>query len=219
MDQGNKEPMEKLLSDAALELGQQAGLDSKLTPRNIMTARLVSNIFKISTERNLNTPLNENQMELVQGAAEMGKLAQKYFEARQYLGANPLDLNNEKCRIAVCDLLAGSSVMNMLAKDVLLNDTNQQTQKLMGTDLWSQENMRVMAFSSGMMRRATPEQIQTLMEQPLSFEACKVASSVTDALMQESRNVLADRNAEMQRGRMAENEMAQPQLPGVNPLG
>ena len=158
-------------------------------------------------------------MELVQGAAEMGKLAQKYFEARQYLGANPLDLNNEKCRIAVCDLLAGSSVMNMLAKDVLLNDTNQQTQKLMGTELWSQENMRVMAFSSGMMRRATPEQIQTLMEQPLSFEACKVASSVTDALMQESRNVLEDRNAEMLRNRAVEQELQQPQLPGMNPVG
>ena len=217
MDAGNNGQMEQLLANAAQTLSQQASLESKLTSRNVMIGRLISNVFKIATNQDLDVPMNEEQRMAVQGAAEMGLLAQRYLAARQYLGNNPMDLSNDKCKNAVCDLLAGSAVQNMLAKDVLANNTSQEMQGLMG-ELWTAENMRVMVSSSGLMRKTSPEQIRTLLEEPNTFQAYQVAAGIETGLVEETRNVLNDRDATVDRAMGLEQQMNQPEHQAMNPM-
>jgi hypothetical protein len=113
----NREPMEKMLTEAVMALSYQASRESSLSPRHTMIARLISNAFRIADSNGLNLPLSNDERTFVKGAQELGKLAQKYQAAREYLSKDTKDLNSPEGRNAVCDLLAGNTVEKMLREE------------------------------------------------------------------------------------------------------
>jgi hypothetical protein len=69
MNKGDKEPLVKLITDAALELGKQASLETSLSPRHAMIGRMISNAMSLADEHQLDLPLGPEDWCVIRGAA------------------------------------------------------------------------------------------------------------------------------------------------------
>ena len=134
----------------------------------------------------LTLPLDEAELAAAKGAVTLAKIAMKYHDARQELGSGPMDLTSEKGEPAVRDLLMGNAVNTMIKQDQLSGDAINSCQILMGTGIWSVENLAWMTNNSKVKRSIKPEQVEKLLEKPNGALAHKAAKSVNDEIILET---------------------------------
>jgi hypothetical protein len=202
--------MEKMLTEAVMALSYQASRESSISPRHTMIARLISNAFRIADSNGLNLPLSNDERTFVKGAQELGKLAQKYQAAREYLSKDTKDLNSPEGRNAVCDLLAGNTVEKMLRDEQQNPKAFSDVQILMGDGAWSVKNIRAMISTSETRRAIGLDHIQAILEKPNSFKAAYVAKDIKNEMLSETMAAMTDpeRTAQKQMERTQELEQA-----------
>lgn len=183
---GNKKDFESLITNAVLELGRQASMEKELSPRHVVIAQMISNAVTMKNKYGLTIALDDDQLQMVQGASEMGKLAKRYFEARQFFGTQPMDMTQENSRVAMADLLAGTAINSMLKADHDAGEVMTKTQMMMGKKLWSASNLRVLAGSTQTMKDINQQQLQSLLENPHDFNSAKIGNQVSTGMLAES---------------------------------
>ena len=183
MNKGDKEPLVKLITDAALELGKQASLETSLSPRHAMIGRMISNAMSLADEHQLDLPLGPEDWCVIRGAAELSKLAQKHHDAKQHLANGNLDFTKREDRNAVRDLLMGNAVENMLRVDQKEGQQLTNTQVLMGSDYLSVKNLSKMMNATTVRATITAEQVMNLMTMPDSYNSAKMAKQLGDELL------------------------------------
>lgn len=184
--QGNEKPLEELLTRTVRQLSSLASQEGQLSERHVMIGRLISNAMGTAEANEITLPLNEREMAAAQGAVELAKIARNYHDARQYLGNGQLDMTSEKGAAAVRDLLTGTAVNTMIRQDRLSGDEINSCQTLMGTGVWSQENLAQMTNNSKARKGIKPQQIEKLLAKPDSALAHKAAKSVIDEVVVET---------------------------------
>ena len=219
LNAGNSGPMEKMLADAVKQLSMQATREEGLSPRNVMIARMISNAFRIAQNNNLDIPLQEDDMVMVQGAAEMGKLAQKYYNARQYLGENPVDMGSPEGRKAVNDLMAGNLADRMIQEDMADAKATPKTQILMGSGMWSVENIQTMISASATRRTIAQDHVQAILEKPDGFRAACVTKELVNELLADTLANHAEPQKELAMEKENVQELEQPELKPVQVPG
>jgi hypothetical protein len=184
MSRGNREPMTKLITDAALELGRQASQEDGLTPRHVMIGRMISNAMSLADEHKLNLPLNDDQWTQIRGAFELSKLAQKHHDAKQLLGKENVDMTSNEARNAVRDLLLGNAVENMIRIDKTYDQGITNTQVFLGGGYMSVDNLTKMMGATTIRGSITAEQVKNIMEKPDSYESAKMAHQLGTELLE-----------------------------------
>lgn len=210
---GNSKPLEDLLTDTVRDLSVQASKEPQLSERHVMIGRLISNAMGLAEANELTLPLDEAELAAAKGAVTLAKIAMKYHDARQELGSGPMDLTSEKGEPAVRDLLMGNAVNTMIKQDQLSGDVINSCQILMGTGIWSVENLAWMTNNSKVKRSIKPEQVEKLLEKPNGALAHKAAKSVNDEIILETEEDYKEKMRSDERS--AEREMEQP---AINPV-
>jgi hypothetical protein len=180
-----------------------------------MIGRLINNTFALCEKFGVEPTLDENQMAAVKGAAQMGTLARRYFNARQHLANNPLNLEDQKTKIAVCDLLAGRAVETMIEADKREGREATKTQELMGKEIWSAEQLRILANGTPMRKVINQKQIDTILDEPHGFRAAAMGARVGLSIAKDSENIRADMERANQRN-LGDTQMEQPAINGLN---
>ena len=206
---GNPERLSGMLADAMRELSHQAGRETTLSPRLVMLGRLLSNAAQMANENDLALPLDEDEFELAQGAATLAEVSVKYHNARQSLGKEPMDITSRAGRNAVCDLLMGNAVEKMIQQE------NNNTQKIMGEGLWNLKNLRFFTGNTATRRGIQSEDIQALLEKPNSTKAFGIGKNTVNEIVQASMEVYDDVEKAAQKEMELANQQEQPQ---INPL-
>lgn len=184
---GNPERLADMLADSMRELSYQSGRETAVSPRFVMIGRLISGAAKMAKENDLELPLSEDDMILVRGAATLSDVSQKYYEARQFLGKEPMDISSKSGRRAVRDLLMGNAVDKMIQQDKRLGQTITNTQQIMGEGLWNLENLQVYTNTSPTRRGIKPEDVRTLLEKPKSTKALGIGISTVNEIVKASQ--------------------------------
>ena len=205
---GNSKPLEKLLTDTVRDLSVQASKEPQLSERHVMIGRLISNAMGLAEANELTLPLDERELAAAKGAVTLAKIAMQYHDARQVLGSGTIDMKSEKGDPAVRDLLMGNAVNTMIKQDQLSGDTMNSCQILMGTGIWSLENLAWMTHNSKVRRSIKPEQVEKLLENPNGSLAHKAAKSVNDAVILETEQLYKEKYLTAERA--PERDMEQP---------
>ena len=209
---GNPEPMATLLANAIRELSRQASRENSLSPRHMMIGRLISNAVEIAEENGLNLPLNDNERYMAQGATQMAKMAQDYFDARQYLGRNDMDMTSPQGRDAVTTVMAANAMEKMIQRDHELGQTMTETQYILGRGVWTSETLKDMANHSDTRKRLTIQQLRKVLESPNSTDALTIGASVSQDIINESMGIqLADKSPKQRE--LTQQQQREQQMP------
>ena len=211
----DNESLKNLIANAMGELSDQASREESFSLRHAMIGRLVSNGAEMANKLEIQLPFNEAEKSLVKGASRMGTVAQNYYNARQYLGNNPEQINTESGKKASDYLLAGNAVKQMFTMDKQEQQKVSATQHILSSEMWSPESMKTLISNSKARRKVDPEGIKSLLEKPDSLDAFKLGKKMSREILVKSMAVEneANRNLEMQN--VANLDNAQPQ---INPL-
>ena len=211
----DNESLKNLIANAMGELSDQASREESFSLRHAMIGRLVSNGAEMANKLEIQLPFNEAEKSLVKGASRMGTIAQNYYNARQYLGNNPEQINTESGKKASDYLLAGNAVKQMFTMDKQEQQKVSATQHILSSEMWSPESMKTLISNSKARRKVDPEGIKSLLEKPDSLDAFKLGKKMSREILVKSMAVEneANRNLEMQN--VANLDNAQPQ---INPL-
>ena len=183
MGLGNREPMTKLIADAALELGRQASQEAGLSPRHVMIGRMISNAMSLADRHALRLKFDDDQWATIRGAFQMSKLAQKHHDAKQLLGKENVDMTSKEVRNAVRDLLLGNAVETMIRIDQTYGEEITNTQWLMGRGYMTADNLTKMMNKTTIQKSITNEQVKNIMEMPNSYTSAKIAKQLGDELV------------------------------------
>lgn len=183
MKQGNREPLEKLITDAASALGRQASQENGLSPRHAMIGRMISNAMSLADQYELPLKFDDTQKDIIRGAFQLSKLAEKHHAAKQLLGQENGDLAVSAKRTAVRDLLLGNAVENMIKLDKSFGQDVANTQLLMGRDYMNVDNLTKMMKATTIRKTITDDQLQNILEKPDSYNSAKIAKKLGDELL------------------------------------
>ena len=208
----SKENLKNLMANAMGELSDQASREESFSLRHAMIGRLVSNGAAMANKLEVQLPFNEAEKSLVKGASRMGTIAQNYYNARQYLGNNPEQINTESGKKASDYLLAGNAVKQMFTMDKQEQQKVSATQHILSSEMWSPESMKTLISNSKARRKVDPEGIKSLLEKPDSLDAFKLGKKMSREILVKSMAVEneANRNLEMQN--VANLDQVQPQI-------
>ena len=184
MSQGNREPMTKLITNAALELGKQASQETSLSPRHVMIGRMISNAMDLADNNKLSLNLDKDQWTIIRGAFQLSKLAQMHHNAKQLLGNENADLTSKQGRNAMRDLLMGNAVENMIRIDKTYGQEITNTQLLMGRDYMTVDNLTKMMSATTIRKSITGEQVKNILEMPDSYNSAKMAKELSTELIE-----------------------------------
>lgn len=212
---GNPDRLASMLADSMRELSYQASRETGLSPRFVMIGRLISNAAKMANENNLELPLSEDELGLVRGAATLSDVTQKYYDARQFLGKEPMDIGSRGGRRAVRDLLMGNAVDKMIQQDKRLGQTITNTQQIMGDGLWAVGNLQTYTSDSATRRGIKQEDIQALLEKPKSVKALGIGISTMNEIVKASQEDYSAAEKAIQKQMELEQQENQPE---INPL-
>jgi hypothetical protein len=205
----------EMVANTFRELSRMASQETSLSPRLVTIGRMLTGAAKFATDNELALPLSETEMSLAKGTATMADIALKYHNARQTLGNGPLDISSEAGRQAVNDLLMGSSVDMMIKEDKRMGQGYTNTQKLMGVDLWSGENLSAFTRNSPARRSLTEEQIQGLLQKPNSLKSMGIVKGVVGDIHQAS---MEEARKEADKSHQKELETGREKEPEINPF-
>lgn len=206
MSKGNRDPMTKLITDAALELGRQASQETSLSTRHVMIGRMISNAMTLADNQNLSLKYSDEQWATIRGAFELSKLAQKHYDAKQLLGKENVDMTSKEGRSAVRDLLMGNAVENMIRFDQKHGQQITDTQVLMGCGYLNVENLMNMMSATTIRGSITPEQVKNVLEKPNAYKTARIAKQIGDELCNIMQERFENSNQNMQIER--QNEIA-----------
>ena len=217
MNNGNREPMTKLITDAALALGRQASQEDSLSPRHVMIGRMISNAMSLADQHDLRLKFNEEQWATIRGAYQLSKLAQNHHDAKQFLGKEPMDVASEEGRAATRDLLMGNAVEKMIQLGKYHKQEITDVQLLMGCGCLNVDKLTKMMSSTQIRKDITPEQVKEALEMPNGYDSARMAKQLGEELLTIAREDTApvEKNKQMDMQKQNEPEKAQ-QLP---PLG
>lgn len=207
LKEGKPGAMAQMLADAAVALCKAAKDQRSLSPEQIMTGRMLSNVMAVADENKLRLPLDQQQWADVKGAFTIAQAAQKYYDARQYLGNGNMDTTTEKGREAVRDLLAGNAIDRMLRNNADDNAQLSDIQALLGQGEITVNKLQQMTNNTSARRDITPEQIKNMLDQPDGLTAAnmgnRVSTELVDGMMKEQT---ARRNTK-QKERQVDNRL------------
>jgi hypothetical protein len=210
MSQGNREPMTKLITNAALELGRQASQEDGLSPRHVMIGRMISNAMSLADQHSLRLEFNEEQWATIRGAAQLSELAQRHHNAKQFLGQEPMDVSSKDGRKAVRDLLMGNAVENLIAVGKYHGQQTTDIQLLMGCGCLTVESLTKMMNRTQIRKDITEDRVRDIMEMPNSFDSARTAKQLGEELLTIAQEVTdtygRNRQMDMQRENQPENE-------------
>lgn len=214
MNNGNREPMTKLITDAALALGRQASQEDGLSPRHVMIGRMISNAMSLADQHDLRLKLNEEQWATIRGAYQLSRLAQNHHNAKQLLGKEPMDVASEEGRSAARDLLMGNAVEKMIQLGKYHKQEITDIQLLMGCGCLNVDNLTKMMSSTQIRKDITPEQVKEALEMPNGYDSARMAKQLGEELLTIAREGTApvEKNRQMDMQKQNEPEKAQ-QLP------
>ena len=212
MTQGNKGTMAELLANSIRELSRQAGRETELSARNVLLGRLMSNAAAMATEHDLELPMTEDEMSVATGAAIMADLSQRYHEAKQYLGKEPMDMTSRDGRRAVRDFMAGRAVESMIEEDHKFGQEIPNTQLIMGGGMWTLKNLLTMTSDTKTRREIKPEQVKAMLEDPKGFTAASIAQNLAKDLVEEAMEVQKLAEEAKDKELQAEQLLGQPQI-------
>ena len=210
MSRGNRDPMTKLITDAALELGRQASQEDGLSPRHVMIGRMISNAMSLADENKLILNCNEEQWATIRGAFQMSKLAERHHNAKQYLGQEPMDVSSKDGRKAVRDLLMGNAIENLIKVGKYHGQQTTDVQLLMGSGCLTVERLTKMMSATQIRKGITEERVRDIMEMPNSFDSARTAKQLGEELLSIAQEVSdfygRERQMDMQKQNQPENE-------------
>ena len=210
MSRGNRDPMTKLITDAALELGRQASQEDGLSPRHVMIGRMISNAMSLADENKLILNCNEEQWATIRGAFQMSKLAERHHNAKQYLGQEPMDVSSKDGRKAVRDLLMGNAIENLIKVGKYHGQQTTDVQLLMGSGCLTVESLTKMMSVTQIRKEITEERVRDIMEMPNSFDSARTAKQLGEELLSIAQEVSdfygRERQMDMQKQNQPENE-------------
>ena len=214
----NNETLEQLLGTAVRELTHQASRETSLSPRMVMLGRLMSQAMKTAQDNQLTLPLNENELAFAQGVTELSNLAEKYHNARQFLGNGNADLTSLEGKNAVRDLLTGNAIEKMIHRDQEKNEEITNTQKLMGKGLWSGDRLAMMTDNTTARKEITGEQVQKILEDPNGGPAQKAGDKVLNSILDDSeqRQNHLNNHDYLENVNLRHIEIEQPENPMLN---
>ena len=196
---GNPNRLSDMLAESIRELSHQASREATLSPRLVMLGRLLSNAAQIANENGLELPMDEDELSVARGAATLAEVAQKYHNARQFLGNEPMDMKSLDGRKAVRDLLMGNAVEKMIQQDINMGQTITNTQQIMGEGLWTLKNLQLFTSDTTTRRGIQPEDIQVLLERPNSTKALGIGKNTVNEIVQASMEVYTEAEQAMQK--------------------
>jgi hypothetical protein len=153
---------------------------------------------------------NDEQWATIRGAAQLSKLAQKHHDAKQFLGQEPMDISNEDSKKAVCDLLMGNAVENLIQTGKYHGQQVTDVQILMGCGCLTVDNLTEMMKATRIRNKITKEQVKDLMETPNCYHSARMAKRLGEELLgiaQEGVDIYKkDMQMDMQKQNQTENE-------------
>ena len=167
----NGAPLADMLADSIRELSQQASRENKLSARHVMIGKMISTAVKFAAENQLELPLNADEWRCARGASQLGKLAQTYHDARQYLGKEPMDLTSSQGRKAVRNLQIGNAVEKMIQEDIKTGGPITGIQYLMGQGIMTVKSLKALSGGTETRKNVTAEQVQTLLKNPDGYDS------------------------------------------------
>ena len=214
MQQGDHGKMADMFANAAKELGQQVSREPNLSTNHIMIGRMLSNVMTVAENKKLELPLNANEFDIIRGARTMSQVAQKYYDARQTLGAGNVGLDTEQGRGALRDLLTGNSINTMIQTEASDGKTITNTHMIMGQGLWTEKNLSQVTNQAAMKGDTTPEQVHKMLEEPNGMIAKTLGSRLSTSFIEAAVKEQMGRNQARQR----ENELERNAQPQMNPI-
>jgi hypothetical protein len=210
MRQGNREPMTKLITNAALELGRQASQEDGLSPRHVMIGRMISNAMSLADQHSLRLEFNEEQWATIRGAAQLSELAQRHHNAKQFLGQEPMDVSSKDGRKAVRDLLMGNAVENLITVGKYHGQQTTDIQILMGCGCLSVDKLTKLMGATQIRKDITEDRVRDIMETPKGFDSARMAKQLGEELLTIAQGATdtngRNRQMDMQRDNQPENE-------------
>jgi hypothetical protein len=210
MSQGNHEPMTKLITNAALELGQQASREDGLSPRHVMIGRMISNAMSLADQHSLRLKFNDEQWATIRGAAQLSELAQRHHNAKQLLGKENIDMTSKVDRNATRDLLMGNAVESLIQIGKYHGQQTTDIQLLMGCGCLTVESLTKMMNRTQIRKDITEDRVRDIMEMPNSFDSARTAKQLGEELLTIAQEVTdtygRNRQMDMQRENQPENE-------------
>ena len=210
MSQGNHEPMTKLITNAALELGQQASREDGLSPRHVMIGRMISNAMSLADQHALRLKFNDEQWATIRGAAQLSELAQRHYNAKQLLGKENIDMTSKVDRNATRDLLMGNAVESLMQIGKYHGQQTTDIQILMGCGCLTVDKLTKLMSTTQIRKDITEDRVRDIMEMPKGFDSARMAKQLGEELLAIAQGAIntndRSRQMDMQKQNEPENE-------------